>query len=82
MTGMRQVPAGPMEVVARLPIEPGKNLYLIKAGTCCFLVGTSAGDIHCLASVNAEAIGPLPSNADSKPPEFGWLLKNLRGAKK
>jgi flagellar biogenesis protein FliO len=80
MTGMRQVPSGPMRVVARLPIEPGKNLYLVKAGTCCFLVGTSAGDIHYLASLDAEAVGPLPDPGDSRP-EFGRLLKSLRGSK-
>jgi flagellar biogenesis protein FliO len=80
VTGMRQASSGPMQVVARMTLEPGKNLYVIKAGSACFLVGTSAAGIHYLAPVDAEAVQTAPG-ADAKPADFSRLLETMRGAK-
>jgi flagellar biogenesis protein FliO len=81
VTGMKQVTSGPMQVAARLPLEPGKNLYIIKAGSLCFLVGTAGDNLHYLTSLDPEAIGAGSGEPEQKPAEFGSLLRNLRGSR-
>lgn len=80
VTGMKQVTSGPMHVAARLPLEPGKNLYIVKAGAFCFLVGTAGDNLQYLTALDPEAIGAATEEPEQKPPEFGRLLKNLRGS--
>jgi flagellar biogenesis protein FliO len=45
---------GPIEVLARYPLEPKKGLYLVKAGSQVFLIGTGENQVAYLTAVNEE----------------------------
>jgi flagellar protein FliO/FliZ len=80
VSGMRQVSAGPMRVVARMPLEPRKNLYIVKAGASYYLLGTSESGVHHLASLDPEAVGPEPEKPPGPENEFARLLRGLRSS--
>ncbi len=52
--GLRTIANGPIETVARYPLEPRKTLYLVKAGAQVFLIGTSEGKMECLTEIAEE----------------------------
>jgi flagellar biogenesis protein FliO len=54
MLGMRTPTGGPIQVVMRYPLEPKHTLYLIKAGSQVFLIGTSESQVQFLTSISAE----------------------------
>lgn len=45
---------GPIEVLARYSLEPKKGLYLVKAGSQVFLIGTGENQVAYLTAVNEE----------------------------
>jgi flagellar biogenesis protein FliO len=45
---------GPIEVVARHFLEPKKTLYLVKAGSQMFLVGTGENQVQYLTAITEE----------------------------
>jgi flagellar biogenesis protein FliO len=55
LSGLRNASAGPLHVVARLALQPGKTLFVVKAGADFFMIGTSESDIHYLTSVDGES---------------------------
>ena len=79
MTGMRQLSSGPIRVVARYPLEPRKNLYVVQTAGCYFLVGTSDSGVHYLTSLDASALeSSLPAAAPSGPVDFGKLMHSFK----
>ena len=52
--GLRASAKGPIQTVARYPLEPKKALYLVKVGSQMFLIGTSEGQMEYLTAVEAE----------------------------
>jgi len=52
--GLRTNANGPIQTVARYPLEPRKTLYLVKTGAQVFLIGTSEGKMECLTEIAAE----------------------------
>lgn len=54
MLGMRTPTGGPIQVVTRYPLEPKHTLYLIKAGSQVFLIGTSESQVQFLTSISVE----------------------------
>jgi len=46
--------SGPMRVWARLPLEPQRTLYIIKAGQSFLMVASSEAGVQYLMSLNAE----------------------------
>lgn len=54
MFGMRNQAKGPIDVVARYALEPKKVLYLVKAGSQVFLIGTSESQIEYLTTVGED----------------------------
>jgi len=54
MFGMRTSSGGPVQVLARYPLEPKKMLYLVKAGAQVFLVGTSESQVAYLTAIAPE----------------------------
>jgi flagellar biogenesis protein FliO len=52
--GMRLPNNGPIQTVARYPLEPRKTLYLVNVGSQMFLVGTSENQVHYLTPITPE----------------------------
>src|SRR5215475_11244333 len=62
--------SGPMRIWARLPLEPQKTLYIIKAGHSFLLVASSEAGVQYIMTLNAEDFGgesedKEPQNAES-----------------
>jgi flagellar biogenesis protein FliO len=49
---------GPMSVVARYSLEPRKTLYIVRAGSKYFLLGSAEGQISSLAELPAASVEP------------------------
>jgi flagellar protein FliO/FliZ len=88
--GMRTSSGGPIQVVARYPLEPKKTLYLLRIGTQVFLIGTSESQVQFLTSLAADNLGDVfqPREAKEVPPEvppkdfrqiLGWFQKGGQG---
>lgn len=45
---------GPIEICARLPLEPRKTLYIVKAANSYMLLASSEAGVQHLAALNAE----------------------------
>lgn len=52
--GMNVPKNGPIQTVARYPLEPRKTLYLVNVGSQMFLVGTSENQVHYLTPITPE----------------------------
>src|SRR5687767_737934 len=52
--GMKNPLSGPIRIVARFPLEPKKNLYIVKTGPEFFFIGTSEDKIHYLTSLDPD----------------------------
>ena len=48
-----------IRVIARYPLEPRKNLYLVGAGNAVVLLASSAEGVHMMAKFNAEDFGDI-----------------------
>ena len=81
MMGIKTLHSGPIEVSARFPLEPKKNLYIVKIGSEPFLIGTSEERIHFLTALEAEKLEPFLQHAELESEQgrdFGRLLRRLR----
>ena len=63
MFGMTVSKGGPIQVMARYPLEPKKTLYLVKTGSQVFLVGTSESQIEYLTTIAPENAAEMLENA-------------------
>lgn len=68
--GIGRGASGPLEVLARCPLEPRRSVYLIRAAGRCFLVGVGDGSMALLAEVDPSRLGdgagmPAASSASS-----------------
>jgi len=84
--GMRTSSGGPIQVVARYPLEPKKTLYLLRIGTQVFLIGTSESQVQFLTSLAADNLGDVfqPREAKEVPPKdfrqiLAWFQKGGQG---
>ena len=84
--GMRTSSGGPIQVVARYPLEPKKTLYLLRIGTQVFLIGTSESQVQFLTSLAADNVGDVFQPREAKevsPKDFrqilGWFQKGGQG---
>lgn len=84
--GMRTSSGGPIQVVARYPLEPKKTLYLLRIGTQLFLIGTSESQVQFLTSLAADNVGDVLQSQEAKdvPPKdfrqiLGWFQKGGQG---
>lgn len=77
MAGARGLASGPIQVTARYPLEPRRNLYIVQAGAEYVLVGTSESGVHFLTALDAGRLqAALDSPAPLKPePEFARLVR-------
>jgi len=85
MFGMRNQAKGPINVVARYALEPKKVLYLVKAGSQMFLIGTAENQIEYLTTIaeeNSAEIVRSASKADLPKTDFRLLLQRFQKAGK
>ena len=68
MFGIATSGSGPIQVVARYPLEPRKMLYLVKTGSQVFLLGTSESQIEYLTTVAPENAAEMLEAARSQGP--------------
>src|SRR5207237_8035165 len=47
---------GPLQVLARCPLEPRRSVYLVEAAGRCFLIGVGDGPMALLAEVDAGSV--------------------------
>ena len=82
VAGVRQVAAGAIQVAARYPLEPKKNLYVIRVGEDYFLVGTTESAMQYLTALESSRIEPALAKADAVPQrEFGAWMQAFRRSK-
>jgi flagellar biogenesis protein FliO len=73
LAGLKAAGTGPIRVVARLTLEPRKNLYIVKAAQGYSLVATSESGVHYLTALDSGALESALSSMDT-------ALKNEPGA--
>ena len=78
----RRLSSGVIQVTARLPLEPRKNLYVVKVGTEYFLVGTSEAGMQCLTPLKQESVETALDIETPPPGEFPALMEAFRRWKK
>ncbi len=82
LTGFKNLEASPIQILARTPLEPKKNLYLLKIGSEVLLVGTSEEHLHFLKSLDPETVGRLlesiPSSSLPDASRFRGVLQDLK----
>jgi flagellar biogenesis protein FliO len=74
--GMRTPTDGPIQMIARYPLEPKKTLYLVKVGSEVFLIGTSEGKVEYLTGIapeNASAV--LDASLHKERQVLNWVHK-------
>jgi flagellar biosynthetic protein FliO len=58
-------PSGPIKIMARLPLEPRRALYVVETAGRCFLIGVGDGPMTMLAELGADAVkASLPEATD------------------
>ncbi len=81
MFGMRVSKDGPIQVLARYPLEPKKTLYLVKTGAQVFLVATSESQVTYLTAVAPDTAAEIIASAKSEQPppkEFRHVLGRIQ----
>jgi flagellar biogenesis protein FliO len=68
--------SGALRVVARLPLEPRRSVYVIEAAGRCFLVGVGEGPMAMLAELDGAA---LPRPVVAPPARFADVLAKVLG---
>lgn len=80
--GMNNSPGGPIQVLARFPLEPKKTLYAVKAGADVFLIGSSESGMQFLKDLNPADFQSMVRQINEVPTgQFAKVLGNLRGRK-
>jgi flagellar biogenesis protein FliO len=65
-------PGGPLELLARLPLEGRRAVYLVRAGKTVYVVAASESSLAKLGEMPREA---LPEMEAPEPERFGDVLK-------
>jgi flagellar biogenesis protein FliO len=82
IAGTQRLSSGAIRVAARLPLEPRKNLYVIRVGDDYYLVGTSESGLHYLTALAPDRIEPaLHADAPAER-EFATLFQAFRRSKR
>jgi flagellar biogenesis protein FliO len=86
MLGIRSSVGGPIQVLARYPLEPKKTLYLVKTFSQVFLIATSESQVEFLTAVALENAAEIiePVRVEEPPRKdfrqiLSWLQKGREG---
>lgn len=69
---------GPLELLARLPLEGRRAVYLVRAGETVYVLAASDNALSKLGEMPREA---LPAGEPLEPRSFGDVLKRAIGVK-
>jgi flagellar biogenesis protein FliO len=69
---------GPLELLARLPLEGRRAVYLVRAGETVYVLAASES---ALAKLGEIPHGTLPVTAELEPQSFASVLKRAIGVK-
>jgi flagellar biogenesis protein FliO len=69
---------GPLELVARLPLEGRRAVYLVRAGETVYVLAASE---HALAKLGEMPSALVPRAASPEPRSFGDVLKRAVGVR-
>jgi len=73
-----------IQVFARCALEPKRSLYIVKAGKCAVLLGTSETGIHFMTALDPNDFCDGPSAPEPSPggrTSFAHLLRSFRSGK-
>lgn len=68
--------AGPLELVARLPLEGRRAVYLVRVGPTVYVLGASENSIQKLGELPQ---GSLPAHPPPEPQSFAEVLRRAVG---
>jgi flagellar biogenesis protein FliO len=71
---------GPIQLIARYPLEPRKSLYIVKTGSRFLVLGTADSSVHLITSLDPEDIEPFLTEPELPAPnkDFSKLLRGFR----
>lgn len=69
-------PTGPLDIIARVPLEPRRTLYLLKLGKRGVLIGSSDAGLQTLADLSPEELQDVLDDAPSTTEPFADKLSN------
>ena len=79
ITGVRKLPTGAIQVAAQYPLEPKKNLYVIRVGQEYVLLGTTESGMHYLTTLDQDPIEAAAAKAETAPrTRFANLMPAFR----
>lgn len=70
---------GPLELVARLPLEGRRAVYLVRAGETVYVLAASES---ALAKLGELPRSELPATVSAEPPSFAEVLKRAVGVRR
>ena len=70
---------GPLELLARLPLEGRRAVYLVRVGETVYVLAASE---NALAKLGELPSGDLPPTGDAEPLRFSDVLKRAVGVRK
>lgn len=75
-------PAGPLELVGRLPIDARRAVYLVRVGKLVYVVGASEAGLTKLGELDSEGLTKEEPSATAKPElPFREILARAKTAK-
>lgn len=72
-------PNGPIKIMARLPLEPRRALYVIETAGRCFLIGVGDGPMTMLAELGADQVKASLPVASETGTRFADVLGKVLG---
>jgi flagellar biogenesis protein FliO len=81
MPSIRRLSSGVIRVSARLPLEPKKNLYVVRVGADYYLVGASESGLHYLTALDKDRIEAALEAETPPEREFSTLMQAFRRRK-
>ena len=75
-------PGGVLDVVARVPLEPRRSLYVVEVGGKTLLVGTSEMGLNVLSELDREAVQAKIDQGRGNARSFADALRAAFGSKK
>jgi flagellar biosynthetic protein FliO len=74
---------GPLQVIARCPLEPRRSVYVVQAAGRCFLVGVGDGPMSLLAELDPAAVKASTETAQPNPgATWSAVLARVMGTKR
>jgi flagellar protein FliO/FliZ len=70
-------PSGPLELIARLPLDARRAVYLVRVGKLVYVVGASEGGLTRLGELDAEAVPVAHGGAPTS--RFAEILTKMAG---